>query len=708
MMTPVYTAEATLLIERNAPRVLDIHEVNLEPQVVDEYDFYKTQYEILKSRTLAVWVIQEQALESNDLFAGKKEGYVATLWSIVKGWVTKQEWASRFFPRPLEASGEAPLRVKPTIIDTYMSIMEIKPIQHTRLVKIITKTSDPALSARLANAHAQAYIRQGLELRTKANEEAQHFLQEKLVELKNRLEQSEATLKDYRRGTKIVSLDDKENMMVERLSNLHKRLSEAEADRIGLEAQLHVIRKRDYENSTAISTAPVVQTLKQQLAQREAEAVQLSSAFQPGHPRLATIKAQIEETRRQLREEIQKVVMGVEAAYLSAMVRERALRDKIEEQKMESLSMKDAAVQYTILAREVDTNRQLYDSVLQRMKETGVAAELRASNVSIIDYAQPPPTPSKSLKKNLLLSALMGLIGGVGLGLVLECLDNTLKTPEEVERYLCLPPLGVVPDFLNLNGRTHAPRKPHTLPQRLRSQAYSNEYTLVSSHHPRAVVTETYRTLRAAILLSRAAEPPKTILFTSSIHREGKTVTVINTAIVFAQMGVRVLVIDADLRHPDCHRVLGIENGVSLTAYMAGLGLTEVLTGQRMPEEVIRPTVLPHLFLLSAGSSPPDPAELVGSRKMQEFLASLQEHYDYILIDSPPVMPVSDAVLLSTIVDGVVLVVNTQETSKYVVKGARTRLSYARAKILGVVLNRVNLQSGDYVYYQGPYPYSDT
>src|SRR5262249_51670452 len=155
--------------------------------------------------------------------------------------------------------------------------------------------------------------------------------------------------------------------------------------------------------------------------------------------------------------------------------------------------------------------------------------------------------------------------------------------------------------------------------------------------------------------LSRAGEPPKTILFTSGIHGEGKTVTVINTAIVFAQMGVRVLVIDADLRRPNCHRVLGIENGVGLTAHQVGLGLTEVLTGQRTPEEVIRPTALPHLFLLSAGSSPPDPAELVGSRKMQEILASLQEHYDYILIDSPPVMLVSDAVLLSTVVDGVML-----------------------------------------------------
>ena len=686
-MTPIYTAETTLLIERNAPHVLDIREIHSEPLGSDEYDFYRTQYEILKSRTLAAWIIQEQGLKTNRLFTGEgsKEGSVANLWATAKEWVTKQGWARQFFPPPLEAGGEDPLGVEPALIDTYMGILEIKPIQRTRLVKVVFNTPDPALSARLANTHAQVYIRQGLGLRTQANEEAQRFLQEKLVELKGRIGQSEAALNNYRRERKIVSLDDKENMVVERLSDLNKRVTEAEAERIGLEAQIRAIRKQDYKSLPAISASPIVQTLKQQLAQREGEVAQLSTLVKPGHPRLDGMKAQVEETRRQLMGEIHKVVRGVESTYVVATAKESALRDKMERQKAESLGLKDAAVQYAILAREVDTNRQLYDSVLQRMKETGVAAELRASNVSIIDKAQPPHTPSKpQKKKTLLLGALIGLIGGVGLALVLEYLENTLKTPEEVERYLRLPHLGIVPDFARLNRRRYAP---------LRSLASGNELAPVSFHHPYAVVTEAYRTLRTAILLSRAGEPPKTILFTSGNHMEGKTVTVINTAIVFAQMGVRVLVIDADLRRPNCHRVMGWGLGVS-----HGLGLTEVLTGQRAPEEVIRPTAIKLLFLLSAGSSPPDPAELVGSKKMQEILASLREHYDYILIDSPPVMPVSDAVLLSTIVEGVVLVVNSQETSKYVVKEVHARLSYARAKILGVLLNRVNLQSGDYAY----------
>jgi polysaccharide biosynthesis transport protein len=334
--------------------------------------------------------------------------------------------------------------------------------------------------------------------------------------------------------------------------------------------------------------------------------------------------------------------------------------------------------------------------VLQRMKEIGVAAEPRTSNVSLVEKATPPRTPSQpKRKKTLLMSALMGLIGGVALALFFEYLDNTLKTPKDVERYLRLPNLGIVPDLSSLNGRRYTPRRlPYTPPQLPNSLASGEGPILVLYRHRFSVVTEAYRAIRAAILLSRAGESPKTILFTSGLHGEGKTVSVVNTAFVFAQMGVRVLLIDADLRCPSCHSVLKMDRG---------LGLTEVLTGQRGAEEVIRPTKLNHLSLLSAGSLPPNPAELVGSKKMQETIASLREGYDYILIDSPPVMQVSDAVLLSTMVEGVVLVVSSQQTPKDVAKEACARLNYARAKILGVVLNRVDLRSRDYAYYYSSY-----
>ncbi len=438
-----------------------------------------------------------------------------------------------------------------------------------------------------------------------------------------------------------------------------------------------------------------------QLAQLKGEYAHLSTQFKLGYPRLAQLKAQVEEIGRRLRQEIQTVVEGLKSAYLAADAQEKELRAKLGRQKAAALALKDASVQYAILAREVDTNSQLYDNVLQRMKEIGVAVGLRASNVFVIDQAEPPLSPSKPKKRQtLFLSALLGLMLGIGLAFFLEYLDNTLKTPEEVERYFHLPSFGVVPDFLRLNHRDRGYlRKPARYTSAKNQYRVENEGSvshyqprlpdrkLVPYHQPFSIVTEAYRTLRTAILLSQAGEPPKTILFTSGTTGEGKTATVVNTALMFAQLGVRVMVIDADLRRPSCHKVLKVENSP---------GLTNLLTGQSEMEKVIKPTAVDNLFLLSGGSIPPNPTELVGSKKMHETIVSLQEHYDYILIDSPPVMPISDAVLLSTMVDGVVLVVSGQKTPRNVVKEARSRLDHARAKILGVVLNRVNISNGDY------------
>lgn len=719
-MTPIYTAESSLLIERKAPQVLNIQEVLSESLVSDDYDYYKTQYEILKNRALAAQVILEQGLERDPFFTGadKPDDVVSQLWATIKGWVNAQAWLQWLTHKPTQVRGDESLGVRPEIINSYMGMLEINPVAHTRLVKVGFSTPNPELSARVANAHTQAYIRQGVNLRTRANEEALRFLETKLRELKERMEKSEAALNNYRRGKGIISLDDKENIVVDRLADLNKRLTEAEAERIGLEAQVHLIRKRNYDSLPAVLNSTLIQTLKEELVRLEGERAQLAVQFKSGYPRLPQMEAQVEKTSGRLKQEIQQVVGGIESAYLAAETRERELRAKMEEQKAMTLRLKDAAVEYALLEREVDTNRQLYESVLQRLKEMGVAAELRSSNVSVIEQAEPPLKPSKPKKSLILfLSASMGLIGGVGLAFFFEHLDNTLKTPEEVERVLRLPSLGVVPDFLSLNGSDHAYAPRHALNKDgnmrhllVKKDELTNNHEhsptaaklaegpgrelLTVSHHPLSVVAEAYRSLRTGILLSRAEAPPQTMLFTSGTQAEGKTSTAVNTAVIFAQMGVKVLVIDADLRRPRCHKVLGTANG---------LGLTEVLTGQREAWEVIKPTSVNNLFLLSSGSIPSNPAELVGSKKMQDTLALLQEYYDYILIDSPPVIPVSDAVLLSTFVDGVVLVVYSQQTPKHVVKETHSRLEYAQAKILGVVLNRVNMQNGDYAYYYRDY-----
>jgi polysaccharide biosynthesis transport protein len=697
LITPIYTAETMLSIERTAPQVLNIQGVLAEPLGPDEYDFYKTQFEILKSRTVADTVIREQGLETNSVFTGegREKALAARIWAEAKRWLSKQQWAEHFFLQSSESDGENPLGVKRALSDRYLEMLEIKPIQRTRLVKIAFNTPAPELSARLANAHAQAYIQHGFWLRTQTHEEGQRFLEKKLVELKGRIEQSEAALNHYRRDREIISPHEPQNIVVERLSDLNKRLTEAEAESISLEAQVHLIRKRAYDMLPAVISSPLIGTLKGEVARLEGEYANLSKEFKPGYPRLDQLQAQMEESRRRLRQEIQRVVGGIESSYLAAKAREQALENKMAEQKAATLDLKDASVEYAILAREVDTNRQLYDSVLQRIKEMGVTAELRASNVSLIETAVPPRNPSKPSKgRTFLISGLIGLIGGVGLAFFFEHLDNTLKTPKEVERYLRLPNLGVVPDLAIVSRRRDTPLSRYTPPQLPNSLASGEGPALILSRHRFSVVMEAYRMVRAAILFSLAGAPPKTVLFTSGLHGEGKTISVLNTAHVFAQMGVQVLVIDADLRRPSCHKGLGMAGGP---------GLTEVLTGQLGPEEVIRPAKFNQLSLLSAGSLPPNPAELVGSKMMQETIASLREGYDFIFVDSPPVMQVSDALLLSTMLEGVVLVVNSQQTPKEIVREAHARLNYARAKILGVLLNRVDLRSLDYVYYHTPY-----
>ncbi len=703
--TPLYTAEATLLIERKAPQFLKVQDARADS--IDYYDynneFYKTQYEILKSRSLAERVIRDEGLETYPLFAGdqnkgEKAGLVAGLWGGIK------KWAAGFSPAKPKVKESDPTATSIGLVGAYLSLLDVKPVSGTSLVQIKIATPEPALSARLANAHAFAYVRYGIDLRSQTNEEASVFLQQKLTELKERVEQSEAALNSYRRDKGIISVDDKANVVVERLLDLNKTLTAAEAERIAVEAQVRTIRGRNFDELPAVLNSVVINSLKGDLGKLEAEYASLSKEFKPGYPPLDNLKTRVEETRRRLRSETQNQVRGIEATYQAAKTKEAELGAKMEEQKKTTLGLKDSAVQYAVLAREVDTNRQLYDGVLQRLKEIGVAAEVRASNIYVMGKAQPPLGPSyPDKRRSLLIGLLMGLAAGVGLAFLLERLDNTIKSPEEAERYLQLPNLAVVPDFALLNGKNYGygygyvsrlvnsakAELPDTTPK-------DSEKQLLLDHHPLSLVTEAYRSLRSSLLLSHAGGPPQVMLLTSAARGEGKTTTVINTAIVFAQMGIRVLIIDGDLRRPDCHKLLKMDNGA---------GLADALAGQVEWQDAIRPTAAENLFLMSSGTLPPNPAELLGSKKMHEILQQLREQYEFIFVDSSPVMAVSDAVLLSTVVDGTLLVVNRQ-TPKPLIRKARTRLSTPHSKILGILLNRVDTRTGEYgCYYNHYYDY---
>ena len=458
----IYSAETSLLIERQTPQVLGLQGAMPDYHDWDEYDYYRTQYEILKSHSLAARVIHELDLANDLAFTGpnRRPGLIASTWATLKTfWTGKPVRPAVPFPSFLQetrSNGQEAGEVStdPGLMGAYASMMQIEPVRRTRLVRIAFHTTDPELSARLANAHATAYIRQGVQIRTQASGDAEKFLEEKLIELKERLEKSEATLGLYRRDKQLVSLDADENMVVQRLSDLNQRLTQAEAQRIALEAQVHLIRKRAYDSLPAVLESALIQTLKNQVAQLDGQYAKLSSQFKPGYPRLVEVEAQLKGIQRRLNDEVRRVVQGLESAYLAAEGEERQLRLTMEKQKASTLELKDASVQYAILEREVDTNRQLHDNILQRMKEMGVVAELRTSNVFTIDKARTPLAPSgPQRKRSIMLASIVGLLGGIGFAFFFEYLDNTFKTPEELERALHLPNLGLVPDFQQNSDR---------------------------------------------------------------------------------------------------------------------------------------------------------------------------------------------------------------------------------------------------------------
>lgn len=719
MTTPIYTAQTTVMILPKAPTGIDPAEALVEIEAAyDGSDYIKTQTQILQSRTLAAQVVRKLGLGRNPEFAGGTPG----LFSVAGLINNLRLWAHDLIT-PQTPGGRAPrvglLGVSPDLIEAYLSGLSVRPVKNTSMVEIAYSSPDPVLAARIANAHAEAYIARGIELHSQASHSAERFLNQKLIELKQQLETSEVALNDYRRKKNIIpgltSLDGKDAVVVDRLADLSKDLTKAEVERIGLESQVEMIRKHEYAALPEVMDDKLVQEMQTQLNKLYAEDASLSSQFTAAYPPLAELRAKESALKVRVNDQIQNAVNQIQASYNQALEKERELKAEIQDERDNTMRLNDAAVQYAILQRDVDTNRQLYNAVLKRLKDVGVEAEAQTSNVSIVDKATAPRIPTSPRKlRDLMVSALLGLCGALGLAFLLDYLDNTLKDPEEAERYLRLPNIGIIPEFSRLNSSAYGPKGYAPLANALtaaldhgrtpkaltngngngngRTPAAVRE--LVTDHGSYSALGEAYRNLRTALLLSRAGAPPKVTLVTSALAGEGKTVTAVNTAAMLAQLGARVLLIDADLRRPRCHRVLAVENH---------LGLTEVLTGVRDLHDLIRPSGIENLFLLSSGSVPPNATELLGSSKMHQVLTELQQIYDYIVVDSPPVMPVSDALLLSTLADGVLLVTNASRTPKHQVRAARARLEYARAKIFGTVLNRIKIHHSDYHYYHQGY-----
>jgi polysaccharide biosynthesis transport protein len=649
--TPVYQATVQILIERHQPQLLDTREAAAAQIKAEE--FYQTQYKLLESRALARRVADGLNLAKHPLYA------------------------PLFKDLPANPDKAAQQQAEERLVGAVQKSVQVSPIRNSSLVDVSFASPDPALATRVVNTLAQAYIEQSLDLRFAASQEAGQWLEQKLAEARQKLEASEAKLNQYRREHKIVALEDRETITAQKLEQLNKELVTAQTRRLEAETRFQEVSAG--RPIPEVVNNPLIQTLKGEEAKIMAQISELSEKFGPKHPRMIQLQQELAAARGKINAETGHIVQSIKNAYRMAVNQEENLKQALEAQKDATQDMSERAIQYRVLLRDVETNRALYENMLKSLKETAATGNLPATNIRIVYPAMLPDKPVKPKKaRNLLLAAMLGLVLGAAVAVGLESLDTTLKTPEEVEGWLELPNLAMIP-HLEISGG-----HPEELP----------ELVVVNGAQPLAA--EAYRGLRTSILFSTPGQAPQTLLVTSSLPLEGKTLTAANLAAVMAQAEGDVLLVDADLRRPTLHQVFGLDREPGLSNFLVG----------EIDELPVRQTAVPRVHLVPCGQLPPNPSELLGSARMREFLERAAGRFRRIIIDSPPLMSVTDGAILATLADGVLLIVKAEAVPRQAALAARDQLLEVKAPLLGALLNNVPLnRNGYYCYYQHYYRY---
>lgn len=671
--TPLYDANVQILIENENPNVVKIDEVYDQNKATNDY--YQTQYRILQSRLLARRTIEAEKLWDHPLLTGRGGRrsislnpmvWAAQTWSMVRGFFPRQPVAQ---PTPEAAETAA----QSSAIGGFLAGLSVVPVRNSRLVDIRYRSPDPQFAARAANAIAREFIAQNLEFRFLATKEATEFLNARMTEQRKSLDQSEQALQKYREQTGAVALEDRQNIVVQRLVELNAAVTRARTERIEREAVYNQIIAIQNDRA-ALDTIPAVmgntfvQQLKGQLSELQRQEAQLSEKLGQRHPDILKVRTAIETTDSRISAEIQKIIQALRIDYQASLANERQLQESLNRQRGEAQEINRAAIQYSALQRDTTSNTAMFEGLLQRRLETGISGELKTSNIRVVDQAEVPRGPSSPNKRNNMLLAIFGgALLGVGLAFFFEYLDNRIKAPEEIKNHLGLPFLGLVPAL---------EQKPESGPPLLNAGV---------SHH----FSEAFGALRTNVLFSSADEGPKSLVITSTAPGEGKTVVSANLAMSLAGSGQRVLLVDADMRRPKLHEFFRIRREP---------GLSNILVGDGKASEAVKKTTVPNLWVMAAGKHPPNPAELLGSKRFKEFMASLGNHFDFIILDSPPVMAVTDASVLSHIATGVVFVIGAEMTSRGAAKAALNQLDSAKARYIGGVLNKVDLRSNSYYY----------
>lgn len=673
-MVKLYDAYGRIAINRPNTDALGFKQT-AESYDDDDYTGLDTQAQILESDAIALKVIQNLHLDQDPRFTGVPA-------KASSGGI------------PVGTAGFSAAQEN-GLLGMFHGGLSVKVVPRTRILELHYTSTNPNLAAEVVNEVANAYIEQNFQAKFESTVHTSEWLSKQLSDLQLKVETSQQRLIDYQKEHGIVGVDEKQNVTTTKLDQLGKELTEAEMDRIQKESlyRMSLDGKPELLPRGASSNDTALENLKTQEAALQGQLAALAPQFGSNYPKVKELRTQLQAMQGAIKAELASGAERFKTTYEAALEREKLLREAFETQKQEANQLNESAIQYNLLRRDFESNKQLYDGLLQRLKEAGVSAGLRSSNVQVIDRARVPMGPSQpNIPRNITTGFFLSLAGGIGLAFLLEMLDNSVRSPDQVELIAGLPTLGMIPSGARASNGRGLALKPLRTGSQILPQQDSAE--TISHVRPQSQSAEAYRTLRTSILLSSWGAPPKVLMVTSPLAQEGKTTTSVNTAIVLAQRGARVLLVDADLRRPSVHKAFGL---------VQTPGLSEFLTGN-IGECPITPwSQFPNLHILPSGGSPPHPAELLGSALMNSTLAEWRKQFDHIVIDTPPALSVTDAVLLSVQADSVMLVIRSGQTTKQALRRARQLLSYVNAKVMGVVVNAMDLNASDYYYYYGYY-----
>ena len=696
---PEYKSTCQITIEKDNPNIVSIQEV-LQMDA-GQADYILTQVNVLKSKSLANEVIMRMNLEESSEFkALEKEsepGWIDAVkeWiKSVKDWIKSvKDWIKSLFITEKEKKEEFLTEeeaIYSPLVGAYLGRLKIEPVRGTRLINISFVGYNPGIITKIANEHVRAYIDKNLGLKFQAAQDAIRWLSKKLSDIKNNLTQAENALQRFKEKEDIVSLGDimslstkGDSIIHQKISELNSALTEARIKRLNLETiqnRLKQIEKRPelIESFPNIIDNPLINNLKNSLANLFRKKSELKEKYGEKHPRMMALNAEIKQQEDKIIEQIAMVAKSISTRYEIAFAQEKSLYAELEREKRKAKNLTRKSIQFSVLQREVESNKQIYDTLLTRMKETSLTSGLNTSNLKIIDRAEASISPIKPKKKrNILLAIIVGLAMGTGMAFFLEYMDDSIEIPGDIEKHLKIP-------FLGSLGYIKNPKK----------DSEQTKWELFALNDPKSTTAEALRNIRTNISFRLKGKDDKSLVIASANPGEGKTLFAINMAILFASMGKKTVLVDADMRKPRIHKLTDIERSP---------GLSDALIGEVQLSSIIKQVLLPNLYLIPAGTLPPNPSELLTSDRMDEFQRTFNKIFDIIIYDTPPMMSVTDALILSKSAGNTVLIIKGGETERKAVKHAAKQLEELDAKILGAVLNEVIMAKAMYYGKLGKY-----